>query len=444
MGAGLSGISASYHLGHQNCIIFEKNSFPGGHIRSEILDGFTWDEGPHVSFTKQEYVRELFEKNTEREFLEYPVSTANYYYGKWIPHPAQCNLWAVPQPLREQCLVDFLASRTQMDTQPVNYDEWLKLAFGSTFTEHFPKAYTEKYWTTHPKNLATDWVGDRVFFPKIEDVQHGYLSPLPCETHYITQIRYPKEGGFFRFARKFYEDANLKYQKELVRIDFDSNQIWFSDGTTHHYENLINTLPLPLLVDRSLAPERVKEAARTLRCSSVLLVNVTANHPTTRKENWLYVYDENKYSTRINFTELLSPNNAPIGKTGIQVEVYFSPYRLKTKTDEQIAQLVCNELVVMGLIENQNKITSCYTRWVEWANVIFDHPRREAQNIIFEYLEKYGLVREFDDLSPMTNWTNTKPLKLGRITLAGRYAQWKYFWTDDCVMRGNFIANYAC
>ena len=41
----------------------------------------------------------------------------------------------------------------------------------------------------------------------------------------------------------------------------------------------------------------------------------------------MYVYDEDKLSVRISFTEKFSPNNAPPGKTGIQVEVYGSEYR---------------------------------------------------------------------------------------------------------------------
>jgi hypothetical protein len=27
--------------------------------------------------------------------------------------------------------------------------------------------------------------------------------------------------------------------------------------------------------------------------------------------------------------------------------------------------------------------------------------------------------------------------------LAGRFAQWKYFWTDDCVLRGRQLAEAA-
>ena len=107
LGAGLSGISTSFHIGHEKCVIFEKNNYPGGHIHSDFIEGFTWDEGPHVSFTKDEYVKKLFENNVDGEFLEYPVKTTNYYKGNWIPHPAQSNLWAIPYELRKKCLEDF-------------------------------------------------------------------------------------------------------------------------------------------------------------------------------------------------------------------------------------------------------------------------------------------------------------------------------------------------
>ena len=56
LGAGLAGLSASYHLGH-DCEVYEKNDYCGGHIYSHHINGFTWDEGPHVSFTKHEHVR---------------------------------------------------------------------------------------------------------------------------------------------------------------------------------------------------------------------------------------------------------------------------------------------------------------------------------------------------------------------------------------------------
>jgi protoporphyrinogen oxidase len=40
LGAGLSGLSCSYHLGHERGLILERSSHAFGHIHSEIRDGF--------------------------------------------------------------------------------------------------------------------------------------------------------------------------------------------------------------------------------------------------------------------------------------------------------------------------------------------------------------------------------------------------------------------
>lgn len=444
LGAGLAGLSASYHIGHGKCVLYEKNSYATGHIHTEIIDGFTWDEGPHVSFTSQQYVKDLFEQSVNGELLDYPVATTNYYKGNWIPHPAQTNLFAIPQPLRSECLTDFLTARDNYpdDFEPADYQQWLNYSFGETFTTNFPAAYTRKYWTTDPSELTTNWVGNRVFHPNIEQVKGGYEGPLQQQTHYIKTVRYPDKGGFVSFAQKLLDGANVKLNTEFESINFDTRTITFNSGEQVVFDKLINTVPLPVLIAKSNAPQNVKQAAENLNCSAVLLVNITARHATARPENWIYVYDEDKYSTRINCTELLSPNNAPTGHTGVQVEVYFSAYRPKTETDEVIADRVIDELIEMGLIRDKESVTGHHTKWVQWANVIFDHQYKDNLNTILNWLSQYGLAREADDLEPMTVWENRLADKdsLGDIILAGRFGQWRYYWTDDCVLRGLLIS----
>jgi len=442
LGGGISGLSTSYHLGHENCIIFEKKNYIGGHVYSYTKDGFTWDEGPHVSFTKHEYVKNLFQKSVNSEFLQFPVTITNYYHGSWIPHPAQSNLYAIPQPLRDQVLVDFLSSRNNAKTNPADFEEWLVMAFGKTFAENFPRAYTKKYWTDDPKNLTTDWVGDRVFYPAIDDVKNGYLGPLKRQTHYITEVRYPKAGGYLSFSYELTKGANIHLNKKVTLLSFREKKIHFSDGTIHDFDELISTIPLPELIEISDAPEDIKTTARSLNYSSLLLVNVVANHMSVQPYHWLYVYDLEKYSTRITCTESLSPLNGKPHQTGIQVEIYFSNSKQKLELDEVIAGKVCEELVEMGLIREKHNILNMHTRWAPWANVIFDHSRRKKQEMIFNWLEQFGLSREQDDLDPMTNWVSKadEQVKLGKLVLAGRFAQWKYFWSDDCVLRGKTIA----
>ena len=440
LGAGLAGLSCSYHLGHENCILFERNSYAGGHIYSHERDGFIWDEGPHLSFTKHPYVRELFERSVDGDFLEYECNISNWYRDDWIPHPAQSNLYAVPEPDRTACLNDFLNTRKTIaeDKVPANYAEWLQQAFGNTFASNFPAVYTRKYWTRDPRHLATDWVGQRIFYPDVDTILQGYRGPVNKPTHYVTTVRYPNRGGYFSFAKRLSDGANVRFDHVVTRIDLKQQLITFSNGKQHRYQRLISTLPLPELIRLSSdVPAKVSEAAETLCCTSLLLVNVTANHPPRQPYHWLYVYDEDKLSTRINHIELLSPNNTPCGKTGIQVEVYTSRYRPFQTNYTEIAKIVVSELQSMGLLEAPESI---HTNFVPYANVIFDHERRVAQDIVLSWLEAFGLHREEDDLEPMSDWDQAKPQPAGTIMLAGRFGQWKYYWSDDCVMRGRILA----
>jgi hypothetical protein len=185
----------------------------------------------------------------------------------------------------------------------------------------------------------------------------------------------------------------------------------------------------------------VREAANALSCSELLLVNVAARHPARRPETWMYVYDEDKVATRISVTEHLSSGNAPPGWTGVQVEVYGSRHRALPGTPDEIVGRVGAELADIGLIDPAAVRDAHYVR-VPWANVIFDHDARPALEVIWTWLEQFGLQREQGDTHPLTDWGRhaLAGAPVGSLVFAGRFGQWKYFWTDDCVLRGRQVA----
>lgn len=449
LGAGLSGLSAADHLAKEGIPfqIFEAKAHGGGHIYSEKVDGFVWDEGPHVSFTKYDYVKKYFEANCNNGFLEYSTNPTNFYKGSWISHPAQSHLYAIPEPLRSESVrsVQEIRSEVKEDFVASNYQEWIDYAFGKVFAENFPKVYTDKYWTTAPENLTTDWIGNRIYFPETGDMINSANGELEKQTHYISKVRYPENGGFYSFIKKVEQGLSVNYNKTLSYISFDKKELKFDDGEIVSYDKLISTIPLPQLIANSDAPDTIKQFAKELHCSQVLIVNIVVNHPAVIQNQWIYVYDEAFYSTRINFTDLLAPSNGVAGKCGIQVEIYFSAYRTRTESIEHIENAVIDELIEMKLINNKEDVLSYHSKWIDWANVIFDNSRRDAQNEVFKFLETKGLKREEDDLDPMTDWDvkMDKNEPLGDIILAGRFAQWKYYWTDDCVLRGILISNLA-
>ena len=417
LGAGLSGLGVSYHAGHDRCTIYEAGAFAGGQIHSTAREGFTFDRGPHVLFTGNEYVRTLFAESVEGDFVEFEASAGNYFRGHWIDHPAQSNLHQVPEPLRTACVQSFLEARSTAQRKPADYQEWLDQAFGKVFAETFPAAYTRKYWTTEPRDLGTDWIGARVYYPKIEDVVKGAKQRLERNTYWVQKSRYPARGGYLSFARKLTAGARVQYGKTLEWINFSERQLGFVDGTEVDYDTLVSTIPLPTLIRCSEdAPPEVHEAAERLRASNLYLVDVGVRHPAKRKHTWIYVYDEDKLSTRISIVEHFSPHNAPAGCTGMSVEVYGSAYRPLPPDREEVRRRVLSELVEIGLVESPEAIIFSQIRFVPWGQVIYDHDRRGALEIVHGFLDSMGVRR------------------------VGRYSEWKYLMTHDCVLRSRRAA----
>ncbi len=421
LGAGISGLATSYHLGHRDAVIFEATDHYGGHIYSEVVDGFTWDDGPHVSFTSNEYVKRLFADCVDGAYETVETKVSNYYHGHWIDHPAQVNLYQVPEPLRTRCLSSFLSSRNGDDSEPETYEQWLCQAMGPVFAETFPAAYTRKYWTTEPRNMDTEWVGNRVLKPSVEEVVSGASGPTRRATcHYLASkdARYPTHGGFYAYAHKLARGATLSLGARMERVNLGRRWIGFADGTQTTYDRLVSTIPLPKLIAASEdAPDSVRQAAALLRCTEFLRVDVAVNHPARRQETWFYVYDEDKLSTRVSITEGFSPHNAPPGKTGIQVEVYGSEYRPLPSMHSHVKSRVLNELVEMGLIDGPTAVGSMHVKHVPQGNPIFDLNRREAMATINRFLDRTDVVR------------------------VGRYGEWKYLMTDGCVISARKAAS---
>ena len=413
LGAGLSGLAVSYHLQHRDTVIFEKEPYYGGHIHSETVDGFVWDDGPHISFTSNKYVQDFLADMVDGAYEVVATKASNYYKGAWIAHPAQVNLYQVPEPLRTACLDSFLASR-HLDGTPKDYREWIHMAFGEVFAETFPAAYTRKYWTVNPVDLATEWVGNRVMKPSVDEVVAGAKGSIGLGTvHYAVnrQSRYPTHGGFMAYTHKLAREANLRLSCALEQVTFGSRQLRFSDGAVASYRRLVSTMPLKSLIRLSTdAPAAVREAAEKLTCTHFLRVDVAVNHPARRPETWMYVYDEDKLSVRLSHMEHFSPNNAPPGCSAIQVEVYGSEYRAVPADLDKVKSTVVAELVEMGLVDGPDAVRYVNATFVPQGNPIFDHNRAGAMRTITEFLDRHGVL------------------------LVGRYAEHKYLMTDACII----------
>ena len=59
LGTGMAGYGAAHRLREAGvrALVFDKRDYYGGHTASHTFEGkYTFDEGPHVSFTKEDRI----------------------------------------------------------------------------------------------------------------------------------------------------------------------------------------------------------------------------------------------------------------------------------------------------------------------------------------------------------------------------------------------------
>jgi protoporphyrinogen oxidase len=141
LGTGMAGCGAIHRLAGESLepTVFDKATYFGGHTASfSHAGGYTFDEGGHVSFTKNKRLREVFAQNVGGEFEVVNAHINNYWRGHWIKHPAQCNLYGLPADLVARIIGDFVDAQNAPPTTILNYQDWLLSAYGKTFAETFP------------------------------------------------------------------------------------------------------------------------------------------------------------------------------------------------------------------------------------------------------------------------------------------------------------------
>jgi len=424
LGAGMAGYGAAHHL-HAAGVpsaLYEKRDHYGGHTSSyRFPGGFVFDEGPHVSFTKDERIQRLFAETVNGDYQTLSTRVNNYWKGYWIKHPAQCNLYGLPHDLVVQVLHDFIEAQHRETGELCNYRDWLIASFGRTFAETFPMEYGFKYHTTTADNMTTDWLGPRLYRPSLEEVLRGALSPNTADVHYISHFRYPSRDGFVSYLRPLAERTNLQLGHEVVGVEPRSCELRFRNGARARYDRLISSLPLPELIPMIAAtPPDVLQAAARLACTTVVIVSLGVNRPDLIDAHWSYVYDRDVFFTRLSTPHLQSPHNVPAGCGSLQAECYFSKkYRPLDRTPQDCIEPVIRDLIRCGILRQDDQILCKHALLVPYANVIFDLERPAAVATVHGYLEDLGILP------------------------CGRYGEWGYLWTDEAFKSGERAAERA-
>ena len=407
LGAGIAGLSAAYFAEKEgmSSIVYEASRSVGGLLDNFEINGFRFDNAVHLSFAQEPEVREVFD---QAGYSTLPAEPRCFDNGIWLKHPAQNNLYPLPVDDRVELLSGFV-NRPEIIVE--TYEDWLLHQYGEAISVRYPLRYTKKYWTVEARELGVNWVGNRMRRAEFKEVLRGSMTGETPNTYYTSVMRYPKKGGFKSFIEPLYKDANIQLEKKVSGLDVGRKLIEFSDGSECSYENLISSLPLPMLVRyMNNAPKNVKSAAESLYATSIDLVSVGFSSDIIN-DLWFYIYDEDILAARAYSPSVKSKNNVPKNKSSLQFEIYSSRNTGKPKTKEELIENTLYAIEKLKIATRKDVLFTHHKK-IKFGNVVFDKGMEDRREIVREYLASKD------------------------IKSIGRFGEWDYLWSNQSMMSG--------
>ena len=407
LGGGLTGLSLSYFLKCESEIL-EKNKKGGGLCSSFTKNGFTFDYGGHIIFSKDKevlnFMISILGDNVEKHYRNNKV----WYKRRFVKYPFENGLYALPKEDIFECLYYYINND---HPKPTNLKEWLYYTFGKGIAEKYLIPYNEKIWNTELETMGIDWV-ERIPKPPLEDV---IKSAVGIETEGYTHqlyFYYPIKDGIQSLIESIQgKVSNITTNFEVKKISKDGDKWIVSNGSIEKvFDKIVSTIPIfDLLNALNDVPEDVKIAANNLRYNSLIVVMVGINDADLSDKTAVYIPDKRCLFHRICFNKYFSESLVPNGKSSVMAEITANiGDDVWELTDKEITKKVVSSLSEEDFI---NEVDVCETdvKRAKYAYIIHDLNHSKNMKIISNFLESIG------------------------IEICGRFSEFKYLNMDACI-----------
>jgi protoporphyrinogen oxidase len=420
LGAGPSGLSVGRFLRGPHEIV-ERSGHVGGHASSFIREGYTFDHGPHIMFSKNQpvldFMLRVLGKNVRRCRRNNKIS----FKGRLIRYPFENDLGALDPEDNHRCAEGFLNNPEKARyPRPRNLEQWLLSVFGRGICEAYLFPYNRKVWNLPVSKLSMLWA-DRIPRPTDEMIRRSSLG-RPTEGHlHQLYYHYPRRGGYQAISEALARRAGpvrLKYEVKAVRRLSDGR--WeITDGKTPlAYDRLVSTLPIHELVRMAEfpIPERVRRAVRRLIVNPMFIVSLGVRGTDPERRTAIYFPEKEFLVNRLSFPATFSAENAPKGHHSLQAEITC---RLNDatwrKTDAEILEHTIAGLVRRKLVR-RGAIAFSEVRRSRYAYVVYDTDYERNVRIVRDWFPRQGLH------------------------LAGRFSYFEYVNVDGAIERAMEVA----
>lgn len=415
IGGGLSGITLQSLLAHSSEVL-EKEDRPGGLCRTFVKDGFYYDIGGHILFSKDKEIMDFAEKALGDNINLCRRNNKILYKGRYIKYPFENGLGALDKEDIDECLSGYLHND---HPKPANFREWIYHTFGDGIARKYLIPYNEKIWKYPLGKMGIEWV-ERVPKPPLEDVLKS-ASGIETEgyTHQL-YFKYPARGGIESLIRSMVKpERRITSGFEVKSARKDGNGWKVSDGKADRvFEKLVLTIPVNEAVRMfENVPEDVRRAAAGLVYNSVRIVLVGVNNESLFDKSATYIPDSSVLAHRVCYMGFFSRNNVPAGKSSMIAEISTRKgEELYRMPDHLLIERTIEDLSGIGIV-NKNEIVATEVKNIEYGYVIYNMDYRRNIEVIKRYFNSIG------------------------VELLGRFAEFEYINMDEVIKRSIKLAH---
>jgi len=320
LGAGLTGLIAARELlrgGRRDVLLLERDSRPGGLLKTNRSGGVTMDELPHVFFTRNERAAAIFRS------LVGPVYSHRHrlgvmWKGGYVDYPFQDNIHQLSPEDRKAVLASLLESRLEARPAPRNLEEYALRELGGGIVELFFRPYNEKLWQTPLSGMEYGWLASKIRLPGPAGLAESILGTGPAAREDVAphaRFIYPKRGGIESLIEGLLKEIAPLFPvcgAEVLKIDTRRKVVSTSLGP-FGYGRLISTLPLDKAV-RLAGLKKCRAAAGRLRATRVVCLQYALSKVDLPPYHWIYVPDPAVPFYRLTRIDLINPGAVPGGK----------------------------------------------------------------------------------------------------------------------------------
>lgn len=422
IGAGLTGLSAAYHLeqnGFYDYELYEKESSIGGLCRTITNNDYTFDFTGHLLHISDTYFHSLIQKLIGFDFFN-TIHRQSYIYShdRYTPYPYQMHLKSLPTHVIADCLLGFIHRKPLKKIK--NFIDWVNHCFGEGFGRHFFIPYQKKIFACDLHDITATWTSRFVPQTTLEDIIDG-LQGTTKNIGYNSSFLYPKEGGILSWVKQFASHIKkpIYTNTAITSVAMQKKIITISNNTDISYEYIINTTPLDNFLHQlhEQSNSFLKTACKKLKCNKVINFNLGIKDRIISDKHWIYFPEEKYPFYRLGFPHNFSSTTAPHGCSALYGEfAYFN------QSKEHVAQTLKNALAK--------------------TKELFDITDSEIDTeVIIPISHAYVLYDRWRDrYLPML----LNRLRENNIHSVGRYGAWKYSSMQEAIIDGKNIADLIC